>query len=63
MGVIIAIVLAVAVLAGLYIGGRCSRAAFELVVAALLAGVAGYAWQGHPDLPGRPLDAAANQVP
>lgn len=59
MGILIAFLLAMAVLAGLHFGGRCSRAAFELVVAALLAGIAGYGWQGHSDMPGRPMNAAA----
>lgn len=34
---------------------RLSPLALELAGAILLAGVAGYAWQGSPDLPGHPV--------
>jgi cytochrome c-type biogenesis protein CcmH len=34
--------------------GRMQRATLELLGAALLFGVAGYAWQGRPGLPGKP---------
>ncbi|MDE2568735.1 MAG: hypothetical protein KGM93_07450 [Sphingomonadales bacterium] len=62
MGLAIAFGLAAAVLLGLLLAGRCSRAALELVLVALLVGIAGYGWQGHPDLPGRPF-AATGQTP
>ena len=39
---------------GLWRFGRLPRATLELLGAALLIGVAGYAWQGSPALPGRP---------
>lgn len=32
--------------------GRCSRAALDFVLAAILLALAGYAWQGHPAQPG-----------
>jgi cytochrome c-type biogenesis protein CcmH len=41
--------------AALYLSGRCSRLALELAGAALLVGIAGYAWQGSPDMPGHPV--------
>jgi cytochrome c-type biogenesis protein CcmH len=46
--------------AGLWLSGRCSRLALEVAAAALLIGVAGYAWQGSPDMPGNPVARAAN---
>ncbi len=39
--------------------GRCSRLALELSGAILLAGVAGYAWQGSPDMAGHPVTSTA----
>lgn len=39
----------------LYLSGRCSRMALEIGVAALLIGIAGYGWQGSPDMPGGPV--------
>ncbi|WHO37131.1 cytochrome C biosynthesis protein [Sphingobium sp. AP49] len=38
--------------------GRMPRSAREIVAAALLLGLAGYAWQGHPGLPGAPRKLA-----
>ncbi|MBV9749397.1 MAG: hypothetical protein JO157_11335 [Acetobacteraceae bacterium] len=46
---------------GLWWFVRPDRAAVQLVAAALLLALAGYAWQGHPDLAGRPKDAAQPQ--
>ncbi len=37
--------------------GKIERKVIELVGAALLLGVAGYAWQGHPGLAGTPVEA------
>lgn len=37
---------------------RLPRILWELVGAALLFGLAGYAWQGHPNLPGAPREVA-----
>jgi cytochrome c-type biogenesis protein CcmH len=55
-----AILLAVtaAVLAAVWRFGRPDRAALQLVAAALLLGLAGYAWQGSPGLAGSPRAAA-----
>lgn len=48
--------LALAAIAGvaLWRFGGMSRSGLELLGAALLLGVAGYAWQGSPSLPGKP---------
>ncbi|MGD9810177.1 MAG: tetratricopeptide repeat protein [Sphingobium sp.] len=42
--------------AGLLVAGRLPTGLRELVGAALLFGVAGYAWQGNPSMPGSPRD-------
>lgn len=36
---------------------RCTRQALEICAAALLVGMAGYAWQGSPDIPGNSVGA------
>lgn len=41
----------------LWRSGRCSRLALEIAAAALLVGLAGYAWQGEPGMPGNPVQA------
>lgn len=46
------------VAAGLLVLGRLPRGLWEPVGAALLFGLAGYAWQGFPALPGAPRSAA-----
>ena len=58
-----AITLALALLSwlALYLSRRCSRQALELAAAAILIALAGYAWQGHPDTPGRPMTSTAAQ--
>jgi cytochrome c-type biogenesis protein CcmH len=48
---------AVFALAILWRFGKLPRSALELTVAALLAGVAGYAWQGSPGEPGTSVSA------
>ena len=55
------IAIALALLAGGVIVrlGRTPRAAWELVAAALLIGLAGYAWQGSPSQAGSPVRSAA----
>ena len=58
MGWVFAIGFAALALSALHLSGRCSRLALELAAALLLAGLAGYGWQGSPDLPGHPV---ANQ--
>ncbi len=55
MGWIFVIGFGALVFAAIYFSHRASRLALEIVVAALLIGVAGYAWQGSPDMPGQPV--------
>ncbi len=40
--------------------GHMPRSALELTGAALMLGLAGYAWQGNPSLPGHPVAAREN---
>jgi cytochrome c-type biogenesis protein CcmH len=56
MSWIFVIPLALAVFALLAFALRTPRPAWEIVGAALLLGVAGYAFQGSPDLPGAPKE-------
>ena len=58
-GWLISILLALVTAAGLLVAARPGRTALQLVVAALLVGLAGYAWQGAPALPGHPTTAEA----
>lgn len=58
MGWAVTLLLAALVMAGLVLLGRLPRMLIELAGAALLLGVAGYAWQGRANLPGSPRDAA-----
>jgi len=62
MGWVIAIGLALAVLAALLVA-RLPRMAWEVSAAALLFGLAGYAWQGHPDYAGVPRTGGENKAP
>ncbi|ATE66568.1 tetratricopeptide repeat protein [Rhizorhabdus dicambivorans] len=56
--------MALIVAAALYRFGRLPRGGVELVAAALLLGVAGYAWQGSPGLSGKPTPPPeASKVP
>jgi len=57
MGWLFAIALALAAFAGLRASRRCPRQALEIAAAAILVGLAGYAWQGSPDMPGKPVAA------
>jgi cytochrome c-type biogenesis protein CcmH/NrfG len=59
MGWIIFLGLAVMVGGLLWWRGAMPRAALELTGAALLLGLAGYAWQGNPGFAGQPRQAAA----
>jgi hypothetical protein len=59
MGWLFAAILAALTLCGLYLSRRCSRLALELTAAAILIALAGYAWQGSPDMPGNPISAPA----
>ena len=52
MGWIILFLLVLICLAALIWLGKLSRATYELTAAALLLGVAGYAWQGNPGMAG-----------
>lgn len=60
-----AIILLLATLAGVGMIwlGRLPRSTWELLGAVLLLGVAGYAWQGSPDLAGSPRDPKAMVTP
>lgn len=62
MGLLIAC--GVALMTGLLIWrfGRLHRGTIELVGAALLIGIAGYAWQGRPGEPGQPVKAVTEGV-
>ncbi|KKW92752.1 tetratricopeptide repeat protein [Sphingobium chungbukense] len=51
-GWIIAIVMAVGALVAILAVGRIPRSSWEITAAALLLGLAGYAWQGRPALAG-----------
>jgi cytochrome c-type biogenesis protein CcmH/NrfG len=53
-GWLIALGLAALVFVALLLVGRIPRSAREVTAAALLIGMAGYAWQGRADLPGAP---------
>src|SRR3546814_15758350 len=57
-GWIIAGGLLVLVSMALVLVGRVPRSAWEITAAALLLGLAGYAWQGRPGLAGSPRQAA-----
>lgn len=60
MGWIIILAMATAVCLLLWRFGRVPRMSYELIGAALLIGLAGYAWQGHPGQPGTPVRARAD---
>jgi cytochrome c-type biogenesis protein CcmH len=63
MGWLIAMIFAVLTFAALYLSKRCSRLSLELTGAVILIALAGYGWQGSPDMPGNPVSppaAAAN---
>lgn len=54
MGWLFALAFAALSLFALYRSGRCSRQALELAGVAVLIALAGYGWQGRPDMPGQP---------
>ncbi|EKU77113.1 MULTISPECIES: tetratricopeptide repeat protein [Sphingobium] len=60
-GWIIAFGIAILAMAALCFIGRIPRVTREIVAAALLVGLAGYAWQGHPGLAGAPRQVAAEK--
>lgn len=63
MGWAIIFLLVLAAGAGMIWLGKLPRLTWELLGSALLLGVAGYAWQGNPGLPGAPRDAKAMVAP
>lgn len=59
-GWLIAAAFAFCLMALLIAVGRIPRMSWELTAAAVLLGLAGYAWQGSPGLPGQPKMASAS---
>ena len=57
-GWLIAIVLTIAALAALIVLGKAPRKSWEAIAAALVFGLAGFAYQARPDLAGAPTVAA-----
>lgn len=55
MGWIIAFVLGALTFLALYASGKCSRMALEIGGAAVLVALAGYGWQGSPNMAGTPV--------
>ena len=60
-GWLIAIVLTVVALAALIVLGKAPRKSWEAIAAALVFGLAGFAYQARPDLPGAPTAAESGQ--
>lgn len=63
IGWVIAFLIAAVGFGALVWPGRVPRATWELLGAAILCGVAGYAWQGSPGLAGAPRTVAERAVP
>ncbi len=63
IGWFLAIGLALIAAAAILLIGRLPRPTWELVGAALLLGVAGYAWQGNPGLAGAPRKVVEQTAP
>jgi cytochrome c-type biogenesis protein CcmH/NrfG len=61
MGWILMLLFGLAVLGALWRFGRFDRTALQLLGAALLVAMAGYAWQGRPGLPGKPVPPPVRQ--
>lgn len=59
MGWLFAAIFAVLTFGGLYLSKLCSRMALELTGVAVLIALAGYGWQGSPDMPGNPISPPA----
>ena len=59
MGFLLLLSLALIVLIALWKFGKLDRNGLQLAGAALLVGAAGYAWQGSPDLGGKPVPPPA----
>lgn len=60
MGWVVMLIFAALVMLGLWRFARLHGAALELLGAALLLGIAGYAWQGSPGLAGKPTPPPAD---
>jgi len=60
-GWLLSLLLALVTAAGLILFVRPGRAALQMIAAALLLGLAGYAWQGNPALPGSPTPPSAHK--
>ena len=60
-GWLIAIVLTIIALAALIVLGKAPRKSWEAIAAALVFGLAGFAYQARPDLAGSPTAAAPGQ--
>lgn len=57
MGWLMLALVCVLTMLGLWRSQRLSKGALELAAAALLIAVAGYAWQGSPNMSGQPISA------
>jgi cytochrome c-type biogenesis protein CcmH/NrfG len=62
MGWIAMLLLAAAVFVAVWRFGRLDKAGLQILGAALLLAVAGYAWQGRPDLAGSPKRAVEHKA-
>jgi cytochrome c-type biogenesis protein CcmH/NrfG len=62
MGWMVMLLLAAAVFVAVWRFGRLDRAGLQILGAALLLAVAGYAWQGSPGLPGSPKRAVEHKA-
>jgi len=60
-GWIVSLLLALLTGIGLFLVARPQKGALQFVLAALLLGLAGYAWQGSPGLPGKPTPPSAHK--
>lgn len=56
-GWLVSLALALLVGLGLVFAARPAKGSLYLIATALVLGLAGYAWQAHPDLPGAPVQA------
>ena len=61
MGWVVILIFAALIMFGLWRFAKMPRAALELLGAALLLGIAGYAWQGSPGLAGSPKPPLADE--
>ena len=61
MGWLFIVLLALVILVAVWRLGRLDRNGLQFTAAALLLALAGYAWQGRPDLAGEPRRAPAHK--